>query len=244
MKICPKCGTSNETDAKFCVNCGASLKDAVKPQKKGKKIILILVIIVIVLVGALAFVFGMNQKPKPAKPVTAAKTEKTAPKTRKTQTANNSNQTQQVTKDTSSTSGGLSAATLTPKQIAALVAYHGSTLNNNDWQAWSNYESAMGNGQSSTNELFIVNQCPVQISKTGTGKIYSYTDQGGTLNFYTLSNDGKTVYIYACDSDSSDDVQQPIETVTLQDMVNQANSDSMAKEIMNVANSINIKDCE
>ena len=37
MKICPKCGVSNETDAKFCVNCGASLKDAVKPQKKGKK---------------------------------------------------------------------------------------------------------------------------------------------------------------------------------------------------------------
>lgn len=64
------------------------------------------------------------------------------------------------------------------------------------------------------------------------------------MNFYTLSNDGKTVYIYACDSDNSDDIQQPIETVTLQDMVNQANSNSMAKEIMNVANSINIKDCE
>ena len=242
MKICPKCGASNETDAKFCVNCGASLKDAVKPQKKGKKLILILVIVVIVLLGALAFVFGMNQKPKPAKPVTApAKTEKAAPKT---QTANDSNQPQQTAKNTSSTSDGLNVATLTPKQIAALVAYHGSTLNNNDWQAWSNYESAMGNGQGSTNQLFIVNQCPVQISKTGTGKIYSYTDQGGTLNFYTLSNDGKTVYIYACDSDNSDDIQQPIETVTLQDMVNQANSNSMAKEIMNVANSINIKDCE
>lgn len=71
MKICPKCGVSNETDAKFCVNCGASLKDAVKPQKKGKKLILILVIVVIVLLGVLAFVLGMNQKPKPAKPVTA-----------------------------------------------------------------------------------------------------------------------------------------------------------------------------
>lgn len=65
MKICPKCGVSNETDAKFCVNCGASLKDAVKPQKKGKKLILILVIVVIVLLGILAFVLGMNQKPKP-----------------------------------------------------------------------------------------------------------------------------------------------------------------------------------
>ena len=176
----------------------------------------------------------MNQKPKPAKPVTApAKTEKAAPKT---QTANDSNDPQQTAKNILSTSDGLNAATLTPKQIAALVAYHGSTLNNNDWQAWSIYESAMGNGQGSTNELFIVNQCPVQISKTGTGKIYSYTDQGG----YTLSNDGKTVYIYACDSDNSDDIQQPIETV----MVNQANSNSMAKEIMNIANSINIKDCE
>ena len=71
MKICPKCGVSNETDAKFCVNCGASLKDAVKPQKKGKKLILILVIVVIVLLGVLAFVLGMNQKPQPAKPVTA-----------------------------------------------------------------------------------------------------------------------------------------------------------------------------
>jgi len=71
MKICPKCGVSNETNAKFCVNCGASLKDAVKPQKKGKKLILILVIVVIVLLGVLAFVLGMNQKPKPAKPVTA-----------------------------------------------------------------------------------------------------------------------------------------------------------------------------
>lgn len=120
---------------------------------------------------------------------------------------------------------------------------HGSTLNNNNWQAWSNYEKAMDSGQSSTDEIFIVNQCPVQILQTGTGKIYSYTDQGGTLNFYTLSDSGNTVYIYACDSDS-DDIQQPIETTTLQDMVNQANSNSMSAEIKNVANSINIKDCE
>ena len=107
----------------------------------------------------------------------------------------------------------------------------------------------MEDGQSSTNEIFVLtpSQCPVKVSQSGTGKVYSYTDQGGTLNFYTLSGDGKTVYIYACDSEDdsdSDDVQQPIETVTLQDMVNQANSDSMTKEIMNVANSINVKDCE
>lgn len=206
-----------------------------------KKIISILITIIVILFGVLAFILGVNTNLKHSKKDSVpVKTGKSVIKTTQTQ------QISQFSKEDNSVSianDNLNTSNLTPKQVAALVAYHGSTLNNNNWQAWSNYEKAMDSGQSSTDEIFIVNQCPVQISQTGTGKIYSYTDQGGTLNFYTLSDSGNTVYIYACDSDS-DDIQQPIETTTLQDMVNQANSNSMSAEIKNVANSINIKDCE
>lgn len=210
-----------------------------------KKIVPILITIIVILFGVLAFVLGVNTNSRHSeKHAEPAKTEKVASSSE--ETASSAVQSQQPSSQaqSSSNSDDLDATKLTPKQVAALVAYHGSTLNNNNWEAWKNYEFAMNSGQSSTNSIFIVSQCPVQISQKGTGAIYSYTDQGGTLNFYTLSNDGKTVYIYACDSDDSDDVQQPIETTTLQDMVNQANSDSMALEIKTVANSINIKDCE
>lgn len=211
-----------------------------------KRVITILITIIVILFGVLAFILGADTNLKSSK--------ESSPSIKTTAlTSKKSISQQQVSQASvsvsSSKSSGLNATNLTPKQVAALVAYHGSTLNNDDWQAWSNYESAMEDGQSSTNEIFVLtpSQCPVKVSQSGTGKVYSYTDQGGTLNFYTLSGDGKTVYIYDCDSEDdsdSDDVQQPIETVTLQDMVNQANSDSMAKEIMNVANSINVKDCE
>jgi uncharacterized membrane protein YvbJ len=38
MKICPSCNTQNNIDAKFCSNCGASLKKEVPTKPKKKKL--------------------------------------------------------------------------------------------------------------------------------------------------------------------------------------------------------------
>ncbi|WP_283601600.1 zinc ribbon domain-containing protein [Ligilactobacillus aviarius] len=239
MKICPKCGVSNETDAKFCVNCGASLKDAVKPQKKGKKLILILVIIVIVLVGVLAFVFGMNQKPKPAKPVTApAKTEKAVPKT---QTANDSNEQQQSSQAPASSASTVTASNYSDGQLATLVAYYGSTCGENDWDAWSTMEQCTDDGGEATLYVMGLNDVPVNPNQKGNGKYYAFNDQGGNIEFYTLSPDGKTVYIYHYEGDSDIDNKaqvSPFKVVSVQDLVNKANSDSMMDDINKVGNNV------
>lgn len=214
-----------------------------------KRVIPILISIIVILLVILAFILGANTGViRSKKNVTSVRTEKVT--SRKSSQAQSSVQPTSSTEqsDSSSISDKLNVSDLTPKQIAALVAYHGSTIGNNNWQAWGTYQDAMNNGVTSTNQIYVLNQsqCPVNISQPGNGKIYSYTDQGGVQNFYTLGNDGKTVYIYCFEQNENgdDDTQQPVETTTLQDMVNQANADLMTSEIKNVANTINIKDCE
>ena len=37
MGVCPKCGTKNEEDAKYCAQCGADLKTGVYPSRRHKR---------------------------------------------------------------------------------------------------------------------------------------------------------------------------------------------------------------
>ena len=37
MVVCPKCGTKNEEDAKYCGQCGANLETGAYPSRRGKR---------------------------------------------------------------------------------------------------------------------------------------------------------------------------------------------------------------
>jgi len=37
MVVCPKCGTKNEEDAKYCAQCGANLETGVYPSRRYKR---------------------------------------------------------------------------------------------------------------------------------------------------------------------------------------------------------------
>ncbi|UCF58888.1 MAG: zinc ribbon domain-containing protein [Candidatus Bathyarchaeota archaeon] len=37
MGVCPKCGTKNEEDAKYCAQCGADLKTGAYPSRRHKR---------------------------------------------------------------------------------------------------------------------------------------------------------------------------------------------------------------
>lgn len=131
------------------------------------------------------------------------------------------------------------ASNLTPKQMAALVAYHGSTLNNNGWNAWDDLTN------NNVRDVYILNQsdAPVQVSQPGTGVIYSFNDQGNQLNFYTISQDGKQVYVYCYDTNNgTDDPINPIDTTTVKDMVNQAQADGQMDTIKGIANNLQLDD--
>ena len=63
---CPKCGTENDNDAKFCRSCGETLKS--EPQDKNKKIIIIgLIALVIILTGAVLYAGGVFKEEIPLK---------------------------------------------------------------------------------------------------------------------------------------------------------------------------------
>lgn len=204
-----------------------------------KKIVPILITIIVILFGVLAFILGADTNLKHSKKKTApVKTEKVASKT---QTATNSSQTQQSSQAPASSVSTVTASNYPDGQLAALVAYYGSTCGENDWDAWSTMEQCTDDGGEATLYVMGLNDVPVNPNQKGNGKYYAFNDQGGNIEFYTLSPDGKTVYIYHYEGDSDIDNKaqvSPFKVVSVQDLVNKANSDSMMDDINKVGNNV------
>lgn len=204
-----------------------------------KKIVPILITIIVILFGVLAFILGADTNLKHSKKKTApVKTEKVASKT---QTATNSSQTQQSSQAPASSVSTVTASNYSDGQLAALVAYYGSTCGENDWDAWSTMEQCTDDGGEATLYVMGLNDVPVNPNQKGNGKYYAFNNQGGNIEFYTLSPDGKTVYIYHYEGDSDIDNKaqvSPFKVVSVQDLVNKANSDSMMDDINKVGNNV------
>lgn len=168
-----------------------------------KKIVPILITIIVILFGVLAFILGADTNLKHSKKKAApVKTEKVASKT---QTATNSSQTQQSSQAPANSASTVTASNYSDGQLAALVAYYGSTCGENDWDAWSTMEQCTDDGGEATLYVMGLNDVPVNPNQKGNGKYYAFNDQGGNIEFYTLSPDGKTVYIYHYEGDSDID---------------------------------------
>lgn len=204
-----------------------------------KKIVPILITIIVILFGVLAFILGADTNLKHSKKKAApVKTEKVASKT---QTATNSSQTQQSSQAPANSASTVTASNYSDGQLAALVAYYGSTCGENDWDAWSTMEQCTDDGGEATLYVMGLNDVPVNPNQKGNGKYYAFNDQGGNIEFYTLSPDGKTVYIYHYEGDSDIDNKaqvSPFKVVSVQDLVNKANSDSMMDDINKVGNNV------
>ncbi|WP_283613469.1 hypothetical protein [Ligilactobacillus aviarius] len=204
-----------------------------------KKIVPILITIIVILFGVLAFILGADTNLKHSKKKAApVKTEKVASKT---QPATNSSQTQQSSQAPASSASTVTASNYSDGQLAALVAYYGSTCGENDWDAWSTMEQCTDDGGEATLYVMGLNDVPVNPNQKGNGKYYAFNDQGGNIEFYTLSPDGKTVYIYHYEGDSDIDNKaqvSPSKVVSVQDLVNKANSDSMMDDINKVGNNV------
>lgn len=204
-----------------------------------KKIVPILITIIVILFGVLAFILGADTNLKHSKKKAAPiKTEKVVSKT---QTATNSSQTQQSSQAPASSASTVTASNYSDGQLAALVAYYGSTCGENDWDAWSTMEQCTNDGGEATLYVMGLNDVPVNPNQKGNGKYYAFNDQGGNIEFYTLSPDGKTVYIYHYEGDSDIDNKaqvSPFKVVSVQDLVNKANSDSMMGDINKVGNNV------
>lgn len=204
-----------------------------------KKIVPILITIIVILFGVLAFILGADTNLKHSKKKAApVKTEKVASKT---QTVMNSSQTQQSSQAPASSASTVTASNYSDGQLAALVAYYGSTCGENDWDAWSTMEQCTDDGGEATIYVSGLNDVPVNPNQKGNGKYYAFNDQGGNIEFYTLSPDGKTVYIYHYEGDSDIDNKaqvSPFKVVSVQDLVNKANSDSMMDDINKVGNNV------
>ncbi|OAQ03935.1 hypothetical protein A3O11_06215 [Ligilactobacillus aviarius] len=204
-----------------------------------KKIVPILITIIVILFGVLAFILGADTNLKHSKKKAApVKTEKVASKT---QPATNSSQTQQSSQAPASSASTVTASNYSDGQLAALVAYYGSTCGENDWDAWSTMEQCTDDGGEATLYVMGLNDVPVNPNQKGNGKYYAFNDQGGNIEFYTLSPDGKTVYIYHYEGDSDIDNKaqvSPFKVVSVQDLVNKANSDSMMDDINKVGNNV------
>ena len=204
-----------------------------------KKIVPILITIIVILFGVLAFILGADTNLKHSKKKAApVKTEKVASKT---QAATNSSQTQQSSQAPASSASTVTASNYSDGQLAALVAYYGSTCGENDWDAWSTMEQCTDDGGEATLYVMGLNDVPVNPNQKGNGKYYAFNDQGGNIEFYTLSPDGKTVYIYHYEGDSDIDNKaqvSPFKVVSVQDLVNKANSDSMMDDINKVGNNV------
>lgn len=204
-----------------------------------KKIVPILITIIVILFGVLAFILGADTNLKHSKKKTApVKTEKVASKT---QTATNSSQTQQSSQAPASSASTVTASNYSDGQLAALVAYYGSTCGEDDWDAWSTMEQCTDDGGEATIYVSGLNDLPINPNQKGNGKYYAFNDQGGNIEFYTLSPDGKTVYIYHYEGDSDIDNKaqvSPFKVVSVQDLVNKANSDSMMDDINKVGNNV------
>lgn len=204
-----------------------------------KKIVPILITIIVILFGVLAFILGADTNLKHSKKKAApVKTEKVASKT---QTATNSSQTQQSSQAPASSVSTVTASNCSDGQLAALVAYYGSTCGENDWDAWSTMEQCTDDGGEATLYVMGLNDVSVNPNQKGNGKYYAFNDQGGNIEFYTLSPDGKTVYIYHYEGDSDIDNKaqvSPFKVVSVQDLVNKANSDSMMDDINKVGNNV------
>ena len=204
-----------------------------------KKIVPILITIIVILFGVLAFILGADTNLKHSKKKAApVKTEKVASKT---QTVMNSSQTQQSSQAPASSVSTVTASNYSDGQLAALVAYYGSTCGENDWDAWSTMEECTDDGGEATIYVSGLNDLPINPNQKGNGKYYAFNDQGGNIEFYTLSPDGKTVYIYHYEGDSDIDNKaqvSPFKVVSVQDLVNKANSDSMMDDINKVGNNV------
>lgn len=204
-----------------------------------KKIVPILITIIVILFGVLAFILGADTNLKHSKKKAApVKTEKVASKT---QSATNSSQTQQSSQAPASSASTVTASNYSDGQLAALVAYYGSTCGENDWDAWSTMEQCTDDGGEATLYVMGLNDVPGNPNQKGNGKYYAFNDQGGNIEFYTLSPDGKTVYIYHYEGDSDIDNKaqvSPFKVVSVQDLVNKANSDSMMDDINKVGNNV------
>lgn len=204
-----------------------------------KKIVPILITIIVILFGVLAFILGADTNLKHSKKKAApVKTEKVASKT---QTTTNSSQTQQSSQAPASSASTVTASNYSDGQLAALVAYYGSTCGENDWDAWSTMEECTDDGGEATIYVSGLNDLPINPNQKGNGKYYAFNDQGGNIEFYTLSPDGKTVYIYHYEGDSDIDNKaqvSPFKVVSVQDLVNKANSDSMMDDINKVGNNV------
>ncbi|WP_282457808.1 hypothetical protein [Ligilactobacillus aviarius] len=205
-----------------------------------KKIVPILITIIVILFGVLAFILGADTNLKHSKKKAApVKTEKVASKTQPT--TNSSQQQPSQAQPTSSSAATATASNYSDGQLAALVAYYGSTCGENNWDAWSTMEECTDDGGEATIYVSGLNDVPVNPNQKGNGKYYAFNDQGGNIEFYTLSPDGKTVYIYHYEGDSDIDNKaqvSPFKVVSAQDLVNKANSDSMMDDINKVGNSV------
>lgn len=205
-----------------------------------KRVISILITIIVILFGVLAFILGVNTNLKHSKRSTKpVKTEKIISKT---QTTTNSKQSQQSSQVASTPT--VNASNFSNGQLAALVAYYGSTCGENDWDAWSTFEQCTNDGGEATLYVCSLNDLPIDPNQKGNGKYYAFNDQGGNIEFYTLSPDGKIVYIYHYEGDSDIDNKaqvSPFKVVSVQDLVNKANSDSMMDNINQVGNNVSEK---
>lgn len=70
---CPECGTNNDADAKFCVNCGANLRstlssrvDTVNGMSASVKILIIAVIVLVLGIGLVSGMLIMQNQANPA----------------------------------------------------------------------------------------------------------------------------------------------------------------------------------
>lgn len=67
--ICPKCGTPNKEDARFCVKCGQELKNNSKNEDKTKIILLVSALLILGLVSSVVGYAFLGDKSNPSQEV-------------------------------------------------------------------------------------------------------------------------------------------------------------------------------
>ena len=184
MKKCPKCGTKNPQENKFCKNCGAPLPEQAEKSKQPVWLITTLTLTIIVLVAVIFFLMGKQnsaKSPSDKHVKTSQVIKKTTKPSQKVTSSSSSN-------SASSSKSQLNLATQDDKVKAAAVAYYASENGLRSWPklmmyqanplvAYTNHD-AYNNFNEGSNATMIIPK------GTGSGAVQFYTTKGNNVYFY------------------------------------------------------------
>lgn len=247
MRICPKCGTENKSDAKFCGKCGAALTD-LEPhtreeakqarrnnKKHGKWLIITLIVVILILIFIIGCALGKstgNSSSSDSTPSTVAK-----PSSELTPQQKQNAQSQK--QNASANQSNLTVKGLTPQQTATAIAYYEQYNGTDSGMAW---ESLQTNAQRT---VTLTNNDDENLPDKGAGVTYSFDTQSGGGCEYTLSDNGQTVNFYVLTGDSDDPSEVDVQSSnspSLQEVVDYINQQKAAQTIRNVAMNVKIVD--